>query len=246
MNSNQAKKSSLSSVDTVYVTNKYSKPNIDENDLMILAIKLGCQKRADLTYHPNLKSKSKVNSLQCISVETKNHSAILIIGTNCGANSELFAKQFTENIKAILKSVHEKVYFVITFTIDINNLPLHAFLAAMGHYTFTTQGVGGLELVVAFHKNEKQNDNNRFKPIALELISDTEPSPNDFYLYLKRNNRYIKYVPQGFPLTKRIRDRLLRRGINDLYMQTDLSLDIQQQKVEELINSLLKDFNRIA
>jgi hypothetical protein len=245
MNSNQAKKSSLSTLDKVYVTNKYSKPNIDENDLLLLAIKLSCQKRTELIYNPSLKSQAKVNSLQCISVETKNHSAIIFMGTNTGANTDLFAQQLTEKLKAVLKSAHEKIYFVDMFTIEITNLSLHAFLAAMGHYTFSTLGAG-LEVVVAFYKNEKQNDNNRFMPVSLELISDNDPSQNDLYLYLKRNNRYIKYIIQGRPLTKRIRDRLIRRGIRDLYMQVDQSLNIQQQKAEELINSLLKDFNRIA
>jgi hypothetical protein len=245
MSSNQAKKTSLSSGDNVvYVTNKYSKTSIDQNDMLLLAIKMSCQKRTELIYSPVLKGQAKVNNLQCISVETKNHSAILFIGSTSGANIKLFSNQFGDKLKAVLKSAHEKVYFVEKFTIDIAGLPLYAFLAAMGSYTFSTQ-YGGKELICSYFKNEKQNDNNRFTPISLEIVSDKDPVQNDLYLYLKRNNRYIKYVKQGQSLSPQIRDRFLRRGIHDLYMQTDQELNIQQQKATELIESLLKDFYRI-
>jgi hypothetical protein len=247
---NQVKKSPSNTyaVESIYVTSKQQKAGLDSEDPILMALKLALSQRKDLAYEPSLKSLEKAEKVWAITLETKNHSALLFVhpqGQLENHKINLVLEGLRDKLFGIIRSTHEKIYFMDVLNITIEKTPLEAVLAACADYCFMSP-FPGFQANVGLFKMDKLKDEDRFLPMSLELIDVETPVDNDLYLRMRRNNRYIKYVKKGGRIERRQHDRLTKKGVKDLYIPSDRPVNIQAQKVMNYFSEILKEFHRLG
>lgn len=230
--------------ESIFVTNKYQKNRVSEDDMLFLALKLCIPQRKEIQYTPQLKNLNKCHELFALNIETLNHSGILYIEASEGRSAEDFLTNLKKKLTSTLKAAHEKVYFIDVLRLPVDPMPAQAVFSAMAPYCFITKDNRAGELTLAFFKRDKHDDREQFVPLTLEML-ESEALTQDMYLFMARNNRFLRYLKKGNHLDPNSKARLEKRGVKDLYMRADQALNMQMRSVSEHLTNTVKGFYRI-
>jgi hypothetical protein len=214
----------------------------NHDDIALLALQLACPKRWEHGENPFFDNLTEVYNLTAITVETRLFSSLIVVGTSSASkNIEALIQPLKVQLYNIIKSAHEKIYFIEHFNLgDPKNLEWDFFLK-MSDYCFLQESVHGSALL-GYFRLEKTNDEERFATKSVDSMGEGEVAEQDVYLYFQKNNRYIKILKKGEALEKSRKDRLQSRGVTDFYITADQGLETQQRRIRHIILELLEDY----
>lgn len=215
------------------------------DDITLLALQLACPRRWEITDKSAFENVHELQNIIAITVETKMFSSLVLVGTN---SSKYKVDSFIEPLKAqlrnIIKSAHEKLYFIETFhLVDPTTLDWD-FFVKMSDYCFLQETPQG-EAFVGYFRLEKTEDEDRFASRSMDSMVEGEVAEQDVYLFFGKNNRYIKILNKGESVEKKRIDRLQSKGVKDLYVSADQGVEMQQRRIRRILLELLEDYSTL-
>ncbi len=212
------------------------------DDVTLLALQLACPQRWEHGENHHFDNLTDLHNLSSIIVETKHFSSLIVVGSN-SSNRKLDSviTPLSHQLRNIIRSAHEKVYFIEHFTLTDPTQVEWDFFLKMSDYCFMHETPKG-PAFVGYFRLEKTSDEDRFATRSVESMAEGEVAEQDVYLYFQRNNRYIKILKKGEALEKKRYDRLQSGGIKDLYVTADQGVELQQRRVRHILLELLEDY----
>lgn len=220
-----------------------SVPTANHDDVTLLALQISCPQRWEPDKHQKFDSIHEIQNLVAITVETKQFSSLIVLGSNSSKNIYTdIAANLSKQLHSIIKSALEKIYFIESFQlVDPSQLDWD-FFVKMSDYCFMQETSKG-PVFISYFRLEKTNDEERFESRAVSSLVDGEVAEQDIYLFFKKNNRYIKIAKKGDALEKQKMDRLSSGGVTDLYMTSDQGVENQQRRVRHILLELQEDYS---
>jgi len=219
---------------------------IQHDDITLLALQLSCSKRLESSAKQHFENVHEINNIVAITVETRMFSSLILIGSSSSKVTFLdLAAKLSKQLHSIIRSAHEKIYFIEHFQL-LNPSQLDwNFFVKMSDYCFMQENSKGPSYV-GYFRLEKAKDDERFANRSITSMSDGEVAEQDVYLYFAKNNRYIKILNKGEALEKRKIDQLESKGVKDLYISSDQGIETQQRRVRLILLDLLEDYSTLT
>lgn len=234
-------------VDKIYVTGRAGvgqhKKSSAREDVILLALQLACVSRIEPGESIIFDNTSEIHNLTAITVETKNFSSLIIVGVDDPKVDVTFLLEpLVNQLRSIIKSSKTKLYFIETFPL-IEFVTLEwRFVDAMSDFCFLQETPAG-NAYFGYFRLEKLSDEDRFASRSVESMNESEVAEQDVYLYFKKNNRYIKILKKGDSLEKERHSRLQSKGVTNLYVSADQSVEMQRRRIQHVLFELLNDYS---
>lgn len=246
--SGKAKKKPAS--DIIYVkgtvdgTPSILKP-IQHDDITLLALQLSCPMRCE-SNAKHFENVHEVTNITAITVETRLFSSLVLLGS--GSNKVSFedtAEMLSTQLRNIIKSAQEKIYFIEHFQLLDPSQLSWDFFVKMSDYCFMQENPKG-PAYMGYFRLEKTKDDERFANRSISSMGDGEVAEQDIYLYFAKNNRYIKILNKGEALEKKKKDHLELKGVKDIFVSSDQGVETQQRRVRLILLDLLDDYSTLS
>jgi hypothetical protein len=227
--------------DKIFVKNKaVVNKSSSRDDLGILALQIACPFRTEIKVEDISANIAPLGKFVCLNLETRFSSGIIFVGTYDDIAIDDLVKKLRDQVYSVIKSANEKIYFLDIIEIEMEPVPFIEILTNVGDCVFLWQ-LPKVDVIVGYVKLQKKDDHERFESINIEEI-ENRISDSDLYLYFKKNNRFVHYLKKGGKLDNQRRERLNKRGINNLFVSKDQPFSIQKLRVQSIIEDLLNKY----
>lgn len=203
-----------------------------------------------VTGNPNEQTElvGSTRELACLTLKSKTFSGYLVAAAAKPLSEADFFLKVKQKIQEFLSGLGED----LTEAGDILDLEVDevsfqswateqaAFLRRAAH--------SGAEIALAFFPAEldgtELTSDAPMAKLSMAEISGDQQVAFDVYLYLPGNNRYILYTPEGKVLFADQKDRLQKKGINDLHIKKEALPQLKKMRVQSFLNASIGAFKK--
>lgn len=242
-------KSAKSATEIISAEQSIGKVSVRES-LISLAAKKALEQTVR-NVHPRRIEEIKVSSkMSCIFVDSTRFSGYLVAALGKDKEPEsVFLEKLRERILHFLKRNGEKIKetdhptSLILKKVDFKNW-------AGKNAEFLRSSVHDEEEVsIAFFPRRniraqfEDSTNEKMAKIKLEEIKPDTPVDFNLYIYLKENNRYVRYTQKGSKLLSTQKERLLKQGLKHMHLFKEDIPELNKFRAQNFLNEKIERFN---
>lgn len=201
--------------------------------------------------HPRRIEEIKISSkMSCIFVDSTRFSGYLVAALGKDKEPEsLFLEKLRERILHFLKKNGEKI--------KETDLPTSLVLKKVDFKNWAEKNAEFLrssvhdeeEVSIAFFPRRniraqfEESTNEKMAKIRLEEIKPDTPVDFNLYIYLKENNRYVRYTQKGSKLLSVQKERLLKQGLKHMHLFKEDIPELNKFRAQNFLNEKIERFN---
>lgn len=195
---------------------------------------------------------SKTKKAQCFLIQGEGFKGYLVAASSSGDTLEKkvnYVKLIKGKLKEYLKETETEVDISESIQIQFQEVDFKSWSIEKADFIHKAVAEGE-EVAMAYFSVDhpdlvtRESKNKDMLAVSLNEFMGEVPVEFDLFIHLPANDKFVHYTKEGFVLYSGQKERLDRRGVQEMHVQnTDLP-DLKKYRVQNYFNNIIKDFKK--
>lgn len=197
---------------------------------------------------PDVAPLEENTNFSCISVNSQRYNGYLLAaGSSDKHLDEEFIKKIKTRVMGFLESKGEHIYDQNDLDINVHKINYSEWSEEEAEF-FRRSIHQGEEIGMAFFESQEVKhplfirEDEDMLCLSIDSIFEDMPIEFDLYIYLKRNDKYVKITKEGGKLFSNQKQKLLESGFKEMHVPVSQKQNLVKYRAQNFLNENIKNY----